>query len=123
MMPNRPEDIVCKQIERLLQQGPGVPFASHPQVNRMASFFDPQLVESCLRHSAAIISIAIAFFLFWLVTIIDIVTSEFRNSADKIIWFFFVMMFAPIGVPLYFFRPVSKEYGLRNKRPVPGCRS
>jgi uncharacterized membrane protein len=69
----------------------------------MTSLFNSQLVESCSRHSAAIIILAVAFFLFWLVTIIDIVSSEFRNNADKIIWFFFVLMLAPIGMLLYLF--------------------
>ena len=65
--------------------------------------FKPRLVESWSRYSAAIAVTAVALFLFWLVTIIDIVSSEFRNSADKIIWFFFVMLLAPVGMPLYFF--------------------
>lgn len=72
-------------------------------MNGMTPSFNPQLVESCSRYSAAIAITAVAFFLFWLLTIIDIVTSEFRNSADKVIWFFFVLLLAPVGMPLYFF--------------------
>jgi len=69
----------------------------------MAPGMDTNIFELFARYAAAIILVAIAFFLIWLVTIIDIITSEFNNNANKIIWFFFVMMLAPVGVPLYYF--------------------
>ena len=69
----------------------------------MTPAIDPKLFELFERYTAAIVLVAIAFFLIWLVTIIDIITSDFNNNANKIIWFFFVMMLAPVGVPLYFF--------------------
>ena len=50
-----------------------------------------------------IVIVAIAWFLVWLVTIIDIVRSDFKKEADKIVWFLFVMAIAPIGALLYFF--------------------
>lgn len=64
---------------------------------------DNSIVEWWMRFSVVIIIVGTAFFLLWLATIIDIVGSEFKNSADKIIWFFFVMLLAPVGVILYFF--------------------
>ena len=69
----------------------------------MAPGMDTNVFEVFSRYAAAIILVAIAFFLIWLVTIIDIITSEFNNNTNKIIWFFFVMMLAPVGVPLYYF--------------------
>jgi len=68
----------------------------------MTPGMDTNIFELFARYAAAIILVAIAFFLIWLVTIIDIITSEFNNNANKIIWFFFVMMLAPVGVPLYY---------------------
>jgi hypothetical protein len=50
---------------------------------------------------ALIILLAIAAFLVWLVTIIDIVRSDFKTDADKIVWFFFVMIIPPLGILLY----------------------
>jgi len=69
----------------------------------MAPCIDLKIFELFVRYAAAIVLVVIAFFLIWLVTIIDIITSDFNNNANKIIWFFFVMMLAPVGVPLYFF--------------------
>ena len=69
----------------------------------MTPGIDPKIFELLARYSAAIVLVVIAFFLIWLVTIIDIITNDFVNNANKIIWFFFVMMLAPVGVPLYFF--------------------
>src|SRR5512143_2706426 len=69
----------------------------------MTPGIDHGIVDLWLRFTAAIIIAGTAFFLIWLATIIDIVGSEFKNSADKIIWFFFVMLLAPVGVVLYFF--------------------
>ena len=64
---------------------------------------DNNIVEWWMRFSVVIIIVGTALFLIWLATIIDIVGSEFKNSTDKIIWFFFVMLLAPVGVVLYFF--------------------
>ena len=69
----------------------------------MTPGIDHGIADLWLRFTAAIIIAGTAFFLIWLATIIDIVGSEFKNSTDKIIWFFFVMLLAPVGVILYFF--------------------
>ena len=69
----------------------------------MTPGLDLKIFELFACYAAAIVLVVIAFFLIWLVTIIDIITSDFNNNANKIIWFFFVMMLAPVGVPLYFF--------------------
>jgi choline-glycine betaine transporter len=62
---------------------------------------ESNLIEFFTRFTALIILIAIALFLVWLVTIIDIVQSDFKTNADKIVWFFFVMMIPPLGILLY----------------------
>lgn len=69
----------------------------------MTPGIDSKIFEFLARYAAAIVLVVIAFFLIWLVTIIDIITNDFDNNANKIIWFFFVIMLAPVGVPLYFF--------------------
>jgi hypothetical protein len=65
--------------------------------------FDPKIVETCARFGAVIIVVAIVMVLLWLVTIIDIVRSDFKRDADKIVWFFFVMILPPVGALLYLF--------------------
>jgi len=65
------------------------------------SQIESNIIEFFARFAALIILIAIALFLVWLVTIIDIVQSDFRTNADKIIWFFFVIMIPPVGMLLY----------------------
>jgi multisubunit Na+/H+ antiporter MnhG subunit len=64
---------------------------------------DYNLMDWWLHFSVTIIVVGAAIFLIWLATIVDIVGSEFKNSADKIIWFIFVMLLAPVGIVLYFF--------------------
>ena len=65
-----------------------------PQIN-------PQIVELCSRFMIVIVIFAIVLFLVWLVTIIDIVKSDFKKDADKIVWFLFVLIIPPIGSFLY----------------------
>jgi choline-glycine betaine transporter len=62
---------------------------------------ESNLIEFFTRFMALIILIFVAFFLVWLVTIIDIVQNDFKTNADKIVWFFFVMMIPPLGIVLY----------------------
>ena len=71
----------------------------------------PYIIEYCTRFMASIILIAIALFLIWLVTIIDIVKSDFKTNADKIVWFFFVMMIPPLGILLYCIIGRSQKIG------------
>lgn len=65
-----------------------------PQMN-------PQFFEPYARFMTVIVIFAIVLFLVWLVTIIDIVKSDFKKDADKIVWFLFVMIIPPIGALLY----------------------
>ena len=60
-----------------------------------------QVMEIFSRFEAAFILLGVAFFCVWLVTIIDIVSSDFKTNADKIIWFFFTILIPPIGILLY----------------------
>ena len=62
---------------------------------------DPKVVEVVSRFMALFVIIGIISFLVWLVTIIDIVKSDFNSTADKIVWFLFVMMLPPVGIILY----------------------
>ncbi len=82
--------------------------------------FDPSVIESCSRFLALIMLLAISLFLLWLITIIDIVKNDFRRDADKIVWFFFVMILPPIGAFLYFligrFQKIDAEPVVRSTR-------
>ena len=62
---------------------------------------DPNVIGNYSRFIAVIIVLAISLFLVWLVTIIDIVKSDFKKDVDKIVWFLFVMIIPPIGAVLY----------------------
>ncbi len=67
-----------------------------PQMN-------PQFFELYAGFIAGIVIFAIVLFLVWLVTIIDIVRSDFKKDTDKIVWFLFVLMIPPLGPLLYLF--------------------
>ncbi len=45
----------------------------------------------------------------WLLTTIDILKSDFKTDADKIVWFLLVMFVPVIGAILYFFMGSSKK--------------
>ncbi len=62
---------------------------------------DLNLMELFSRFMLSIILVAIAFFLIWLATIIDIIRSDFKKDVDKIVWFFFVLIIPPLGMLLY----------------------
>jgi hypothetical protein len=62
---------------------------------------DPNVIASFNRFIVLIIVLAISLFLIWLVTLIDIVKSDFKKDVDKIVWFLFVMILPPIGAFLY----------------------
>jgi hypothetical protein len=62
-----------------------------------------QIMEFLSRFAVLFILVGFAFFCVWLITIIDIVSSDFKTDADKIIWFFFTILIPPIGMLLYCF--------------------
>jgi len=62
---------------------------------------EPNVIEILSRFIAGIIVLSISLFLVWLVTIIDIVKSDFKKDVDKVVWFLFVMIVPPIGAFLY----------------------
>ena len=50
-----------------------------------------------------LISVGIAIFASWLYAIIEIITDEYKNDTDKILWFLLVFFFPFVGTILYFF--------------------
>jgi hypothetical protein len=69
------------------------------------------------RHMLAFVLFAIAVFLIWLVTIIDIVKSDFKKDVDKIVWFLFVMLVPLLGALLYFLiGQLQKDYSAPSTR-------
>ena len=60
-----------------------------------------QVIEMFSRFEVLFIVLGFVFFCVWLITIIDIVGSDFKTNADKIIWFFFTILIPPVGILLY----------------------
>jgi len=60
-------------------------------------------MEIFTRFEVLFIVLGFVFFCVWLITIIDIVSSDFKTNADKIIWFFFTILIPPMGILLYCF--------------------
>ncbi len=83
-----------------------------------------QAIEIFSRFEVSFILLGVFFFCVWLVTIIDIVSSDFKTDADKIIWFFFAILIPPIGILLYCFigRAQRKDSGIKDKRYRSGTR-
>ena len=47
--------------------------------------------------------IGLAVFIFWLWALLDIVRSDFKDSATKIIWFILVFFLYFLGAAIYYF--------------------
>jgi hypothetical protein len=57
-----------------------------------------------------IVIFSTVLFLVWLVTIIDIVKSDFKKDVDKIVWFLFVLIIPPNRLFLVFaYRSIQKD--------------
>ncbi len=70
----------------------------------------PQFDQTGIQRSLASLGEQILSFVFlgfclfvaWIFALIDIIRSKFYDNTNKILWFFFVFLLAPIGVILYF---------------------
>jgi hypothetical protein len=73
-----------------------------------------QVVEIFSRYEVLFITLGFVFFCVWLITILDIVSNDFKTDADKIIWFFFTILIPPIGILLYCFigRALKRDSGV-----------
>lgn len=49
-----------------------------------------------------LILLALAYLIFWIKTLIEIVNSTFNDQATKIIWFLVVFFGSPIGILIYY---------------------
>lgn len=53
--------------------------------------------------------LTLAFFIIWIVLLIDLVNGEFKDKEDKIIWLIILIALPPIGAPLYNFIGKKKK--------------
>jgi hypothetical protein len=53
------------------------------------------------KFMTAIIAISIAIGVVWVITLVDILRSEFTDSSNKIVWFFLVLFLPVLGIFLY----------------------
>jgi hypothetical protein len=76
-----------------------------------------QVIEIFSRYEVLFIVLGFVFFCVWLITIIDIVGSDFKINADKIIWFFFTILIPPVGILLYCFigRKQKTDSGVKDE--------
>jgi uncharacterized membrane protein HdeD (DUF308 family) len=51
------------------------------------------------------------FVFLWIITFVDVVSSEFKEKKDKFLWIALVAIVSPIGIPLYFFVGRHKKRG------------
>jgi len=56
----------------------------------------------------ALLTIGLGGFVFWVYAIIEIISSEYKNDTDKIIWFLLVFFLPFIGTIIYYFSGRNK---------------
>jgi hypothetical protein len=61
-----------------------------------------KIIDMFSRYMIVILIVVVVWLLLWLIIIIDIVKSEFKRDADKVVWFLFVTANPPLGAFLYF---------------------
>jgi hypothetical protein len=64
--------------------------------------YEPGWLADADRTMVMLIVTGVISLLLWFVTILDVLKSEFRRDADKIVWFLFVTMLPIAGAIVYF---------------------
>ncbi len=71
--------------------------------------YEPNWLADVDRYMGMLIVIGAVLFIVWFVTILDVIKSEFRRDADKIVWFLFITILPLIGAIVYFIIGVAQK--------------
>ena len=71
---------------------------------------DPHLTKQYIMLAMIVLASA-AITIAWIVALIDILKSKFKNDIDKVIWLLVISFFPIIGLSLYFFISPSQKKG------------
>ena len=58
-----------------------------------------------------------AFFITWIVSLIDVIKNDFQKDSDKTMWLFLLVLIAPLGTILYQMFGKNQK---RTKKPFTG---
>lgn len=61
----------------------------------------PIAQQNFIISSGIIFLLIVVFIIFWIDALVDIKHHEFQGKKSKLFWFLFVLLIAPLGVPLY----------------------
>lgn len=77
-------------------------------------------LERLAALSGLCIVVVFAAVILWIMTIVDIMRSDFKKDIDKTLWFLLVLLIPVIGFTLYFFigrfQKEDAEYISKSKR-------
>lgn len=59
--------------------------------------------------SGLCIVVGVAYFLVWLITLFDLMKSEFKKDINKFLWFINISAFPLVGIVLYFILAASQK--------------
>ena len=76
---------------------------------RQMQLIEKQMNEAIARDLAPYILISLIIGFFWLLTIVDILKSDFKDPNGKIIWVLIVTLTAPIGIILYYSLGINQK--------------
>lgn len=99
------EDIVRANAERKLlaieamkqQQS-----ALNAKMRIQTAEMEQKVFRPLAKFTAFMMIIGVLSFFIWLGTLLDIITSEFKDPSNKIVWILLVLCLAPLGVILFF---------------------
>lgn len=94
-----------KNIEKTLQY----PF------DPLKTAYTPKSIEKALeplsRFVAMVFLISALTFIVWLLILVDIIRSEFKDSSNKTLWIIMVILLPPLGVLLYLIIGLGQKKG------------
>jgi hypothetical protein len=101
---NEPNRIAAEAIRA---QQPTLKAHQATQAARM----ERELIQPLARFLAIWILVGVFTCIVWLLTLIDILRSEFTNPTNKIVWLLLVICIAPLGVLLYYMIGLNQKIG------------
>lgn len=65
-------------------------------------------------------TLGLALFIAWVISLVDVIKSDFKEKNDKFVWIFLILVFPPITVPLYLIvgRTKKETKGILGTRSV-----
>jgi len=70
-----------------------------------------QALENLFALGGTIVLIGIGIFILWLIALIDVIITDFKNPSNKTMWIILLIFLPPLGAILYMIIGVQQRTG------------